>query len=361
MQLVELVSNFSYGDGISKVVLELSKRLKRYYDLTVVYHYATTEAIPFSGLQLSRIASLRYLLGHADVVHSHFGTGVLMGSIARRLSPKMRHISTHHVIPPREVSGSPYVPYYAVRAVTEAGLRMGTDRVVGISRYACEDLRQNYGIENSYQISNGVDTRAFYPDPSAARQFRLRHGINEDARLVGYIARFNQQKNHELLVRLAPKLPEDTLLVLGGTAVKGPLGTYEKCVSLAKQLGVQDRIRFVGYVPESELRGFYSSLQVFAFASIYESFGLSLLEAMCCQTPVVCLDGYAYPEVVDPTLFRNGLRARTEREFHNSVLRILHEPKLGRMFGRRGRRFAAGLDWKIQANKYKALLDSLTL
>jgi glycosyltransferase involved in cell wall biosynthesis len=362
MRLVEFVGNFSHGDGMSRVVLELAKRLRRWYDLTVVYRYAAIESIREPGLRtlrLGRLAAVRHLARHADVVHSHFGPGLLLADLAKALSPRLRHLHTHHVIPPRAVVGSPWLQYHSVYAATWLGLRLGVDRAVGISRYAVEDLRRLYGVPGASLVQNGVDPRAFRPDPRAGRAFREKHDLPPEARLVGYAARFNRQKNHELLIRLACELPRDALLVLGGAPSRGPASTYDACVSLTKRLGVADRVRFLGYLPDSDLRGFYNSLDVFAFASLYESFGLPPLEAMCCETPVVTLDGYAYPELVDFRRWGNGFRARDEREFGRAVIRLLADPSLARACGRRGRRFAQTFDWEKKALEYKRLIDPL--
>jgi len=66
---------------------------------------------------------------------------------------------------------------------------------------------------------------------------------------------------------------------------------------LARQ-GVAERVRFLGGVTDADLPALYGGAQVFVFPSWYEGFGLPLLEAMACGTPVVASDGSSHPEVV---------------------------------------------------------------
>jgi glycosyltransferase involved in cell wall biosynthesis len=90
-----------------------------------------------------------------------------------------------------------------------------------------------------------------------------------------------------------PELPALQLVIAGG---KGWM--YENILTLVERLGLSERVHFPGFVADDDLPALYSLAQVFAFPSWYEGFGLPVLEAMACGTPVVAASNSSLPEVV---------------------------------------------------------------
>jgi glycosyltransferase involved in cell wall biosynthesis len=82
-------------------------------------------------------------------------------------------------------------------------------------------------------------------------------------------------------------------LVLAGK--KGWL--FQNFFQQLHQLGLQDRVLLLDFVPEEDLPALYSAADLFVFPSLYEGFGLPVLEAMACGTPVVCSNAASLPEV----------------------------------------------------------------
>ena len=79
---------------------------------------------------------------------------------------------------------------------------------------------------------------------------------------------------------------------------RDPLGLQAELTSLARSLGVEDQVRFLGGVPHNLLPSFYAGATVFVYPSSIETFGLPILEAMACGTPVVGSDRTSVPEIV---------------------------------------------------------------
>jgi glycosyltransferase involved in cell wall biosynthesis len=73
---------------------------------------------------------------------------------------------------------------------------------------------------------------------------------------------------------------------------------YDEIFSLVARMGLQGRVHFTGFVADDELPALYSAASAFAFPSWYEGFGLPILEAMACGTPVVAADNSSLTEVV---------------------------------------------------------------
>jgi glycosyltransferase involved in cell wall biosynthesis len=104
--------------------------------------------------------------------------------------------------------------------------------------------------------------------------------IPPSARTIIMVARFTEQKNHELLIKSLLNLDEIIYLILVG---EGPL--LNNYIQLAKELNLYDRIRFLGY--RSDVYNLIKSSDVFVLSSFYEGFGIAALEAMACGIPVL--------------------------------------------------------------------------
>jgi glycosyltransferase involved in cell wall biosynthesis len=112
-------------------------------------------------------------------------------------------------------------------------------------------------------------------------------------------------------------------------------------------LGLGDRVRFTGYVDQADLPAIYSAASVFAFPSLHEGFGLPVLEAMACGTPVVTSDTSSLPEVageaallVDPT---------DDAAIAKAIARVYDEPVLRQLLSQAGIERAAEFSWEACA------------
>ncbi len=73
---------------------------------------------------------------------------------------------------------------------------------------------------------------------------------------------------------------------------------FESIFEQVKALGLENRVHFPGFVNDADLPALYSAAELFAYVSLYEGFGLPLLEAMACGTPVIASNVSSLPEVV---------------------------------------------------------------
>jgi len=142
-------------------------------------------------------------------------------------------------------------------------------------------------------VPNAVDADLFRPQPS---DFRARHGIGRDEFVALYVARFQAFKNHALLLDAFAKLAQDHPVVRLVLAGSGPL--RERCEQQAAELGIADRILFLGEVPYRELPGVYAAADVKVISSDYESFCFAAIEAMSAGLPVLTTDCAWVPRLV---------------------------------------------------------------
>lgn len=189
-------------------------------------------------------------------------------------------------------------------------------RVLADSEATREDLMRYYGIprEKIVVVYPGRDETLVPVAESPTRaNLCARYGVRGPYLL--YVGTLHPRKNLVRLVQAFASLLSslsstaqvslDSLqLVLAGQ--KGWL--YEEIFAQVRELGLAERVILTGYVPDSDLGSLLSGALAFVFPSLYEGFGLPVLEAMACGTPVVCSDVSSLPEVAgDAALYVDPL------------------------------------------------------
>jgi glycosyltransferase involved in cell wall biosynthesis len=168
--------------------------------------------------------------------------------------------------------------------------------IVAISHATRDDLIKRYGADPDRVtvIHHGIDAGFSPVHPEVLEQFRQRRQLPE--RFILYLGTVQPRKNLQRLISAFEQIAlDDTdveLIIAGKTGWKsGPI------VTRATVSGMSGRIRFEGHVPDEELPALYSAASVVALPSLYEGFGLPVLEAMACGTPVVMSNRGALPEI----------------------------------------------------------------
>lgn len=155
---------------------------------------------------------------------------------------------------------------------------------------ALKDRLGEIGVAPAHMtvLRNGVDLERFRPVDRAAERARL--GLRGTTLLcVGHLVAL---KGHDIVIRALAVLPGVELLIVG-------YGEEEaRLKRLAAAHGVAERTRFVGAVPQEELRGYYGAADALVLASSREGWANVLLESMACGTPVIASDVGGSPEVV---------------------------------------------------------------
>ena len=128
-------------------------------------------------------------------------------------------------------------------------------------------------------------------DPAVLGKYGLR-----EVKYVSYVGSINRNKNiHTIIASYSEcRCPEYDLVIAG--KVLDP-GYYRELVDLVKKHGLVERVKFIDYVGYQDLPALYCGSSLFLFPSLYEGFGLPILEAMACGVPVVTSDRYSMPEV----------------------------------------------------------------
>lgn len=177
------------------------------------------------------------------------------------------------------------------------------DIIMAVSEFSKKEIAECLSIphEKICVAPCGINTEQFFPPSSdqerAQIQKQMEMKYNLRAPYLLYLGTLEPRKNVKTLLRafvlLEKKYPELQLVLCGGTGWK-----YEETLAEIDRLGISEKVKRTGYIPESEKRAIYIGAECFVFPSLYEGFGMPPLEAMACGTPVVCSNASSLPEVV---------------------------------------------------------------
>jgi glycosyltransferase involved in cell wall biosynthesis len=286
--------------------------------------------------------------------------------------------ATEHLLPPLRRVKSVFTFHDAIYALfpkyhlpmnrAYLGLMMPrflrrADAIITISECSRRDAARLYGVADDRMrvIYEGVDPR-FRPveQPETLEQVRRRYAL--PAAYLLAVGTLEPRKNLSTLLEAfvavkARSGRQDLRLVIVGK--KGWL--FQDFFRRLRELGLDDgrQVVFPGYVADGDLPAVYAGAACFVFPSLYEGFGLPVLEAMASGAPVVCSDVSSVPEVAGDA----ALTASPEDAgaFAWAVERILADPDLRRDLRARGLQRAAGFTWERTARQtqevYASVLD----
>lgn len=202
-------------------------------------------------------------------------------------------------------------------------------------------------------IPLGVPLDAFNERQGASE---VRRRYNLEGPYLLYVGTIDRRKDYPALLQALLQLDPRITLVVAGTIIAGRTEFPQQ----VERLGLQDRVRYLGYVPEPDLPGLYAGAEVFVYPSFYEGFGLPVLEAMACGTPVITYNATSLPEVVgDAGLLLDP--PWTAEVLADAIRRLLEDEGLREALRHKGIERAKRFDWKETARLtmkvYEALSD----
>jgi glycosyltransferase involved in cell wall biosynthesis len=162
------------------------------------------------------------------------------------------------------------------------------DAVIAPSKQSAKDARWEYMLSRKriFASVNGVDVDQFRPLKNAGGSIRDEIGVDQDSPIVFTASRLVRGKGLHLLIRgfaeLLNEFPAAKLLIAG----VGP--ARHQLVDLTDRIGLSDKVLFLGYIRHETLPEYYNACDIFVYPTLlYESFGISVAEAMACARPVV--------------------------------------------------------------------------
>jgi glycosyltransferase involved in cell wall biosynthesis len=256
-------------------------------------------------------------------IHSPLTLGLAARSAARRRGVPVLY--TNHYLPANVHPSAPARPRSRAAALSGAiadaafetafygyltGFANRCDQVTAPTMTALRLLRDHGLRAPSQAVSNGVDLAAFSPEPpesqespesAESQELRRRYQLPAGAPIIVSVGRLSPEKHANVLIEAAARLGTDQAKAAQASPVLALVGTGPdegRLHALAERLGVSGRVRFLGFVPGSDLPGLYRLADVFAIASQAELQSLVTMEAMATGLPVVAVDAGALGELV---------------------------------------------------------------
>ncbi len=257
-----------------------------------------------------------------DIVHSH--CPFFMGDFALRLSRQhaIPLVFTYHTMFEQYVHDWPIQNEGVKRFIVKlaAGYANFVDQVIVPSK-SVQDILLKRGVRTSMEVvPTGVDLERFSKGDGIA--FREQNQIPSDALVIGHVGRLAPEKNLDFLIKCIveslKKEPRAHALIVG----QGPA---EKMIKDAfQQAGLEKRLHLTGVLKYQHLVDAYLSMNVFAFASLSETQGIVLIEAMAAGVPVVALDAPGARDVIED--YHNGrlLNEMDEQSFIDALIWALY-------------------------------------
>jgi glycosyltransferase involved in cell wall biosynthesis len=228
------------------------------------------------------------------------------------------------------------------------------DLVIAVSESTRRDILRVLGAPRGEERRVVVIPEAASPDysPPDPRPSPL----SSPSPLILFVGRRDPYKNLELLIRAFGELRERgvqaRLRVIGS-----PDNRYPEAPRLAERLGLQPFIEWTGYVPPGDLVGAYQAADVYVLPSLYEGFGLTVLEAMACGTPVICSGTSSLPEVAGDAAIL--LDPSDRAAWVDALGRVLTDKDLAADLSARGLRRAAEFSWERTAEMTVRAYDAV--
>jgi glycosyltransferase involved in cell wall biosynthesis len=273
-----------------------------------------------------------------DVVHSLASTAPLYGRFAR--------VTTIHDLNYKLVPDSHFgLRGVGMRVLVPAAARR-SQRLIAGSASTREDLVRHLSVapEKIDIVPHGVLVSSDIA-PTSAETIRRQLDLGERTLILSVSAK-RPHKNLPRLFRALAAIPAERRPAL---VVPGYPTPHEKELQeLAAELGIREDVRMPAWLPPADLEGLYREAACAVFPSLYEGFGLPVLEAMARSVPVACSDRSSLPEVAgDAALLFDP---ESVEEIRNAMERLLHDAALAERLRAAGREQAARFTWAQAAD-----------
>lgn len=251
----------------------------------IIRHQVDFERSPFNKKNLKAYRQLKRLMEqeHFDLVHCHTPMGAVLARIVAHQTRTSPVIYTAHGF--HFYKGAPlknWLFFYPV----EKYLSRYTDEQICINREDYQLAINKFHARNvDYVPGVGIDLKnVIHLSKDEKEKKRQEFGVGPEKIVILSVGELIKRKNHETILKSLAKLKNTDIVYL--ICGHGELQNY--LIDLAKQLGLQDQVQFLGY--RSDIYEIYAMADLFVFPSYQEGLPRAMMEAMASGLPVVCSD-----------------------------------------------------------------------
>ena len=239
---------------------------------------------------------------------------------------------------------------YLQRFLRDMPLIVNNSKIIlTVSEYSKKDIMKFFPFVNEEKIfvTPLAANKSYKPLNKSNCIEYIKNKYSIDSPFILYIGGFSTRKNvKELIIafnKIKKSLKKDYKLVLCGSIKDEGV----KLQNLCKELLIDDKIIFTGFIPDDELPLFYNAAELFIYPSLYEGFGLPPLEAMSCATPVITSNLTSIPEVTKDCAIL--IDPFNKDELASSILNLLNSESLLQEYSQKGYKNSLNFTWKNTA------------
>ena len=350
--------------GLARYAERLASALWQHFrdalDLTLVYNSHSGRRLPAS---LGSIPALTLPLGQHRWRLGALTCQLLRASLVEgRLPAGDVYHATEHLLPwmarPSVMTVHDLIferyPQHHTRA-NRAFLRVAmplfvrrADAIIAVSQHTRRDLLEVYATppQKVYVVEEGIDERFRPAGEADIRRVKERYSIRRPYLLM--VGTLEPRKNHALAFRALAQLKAEgwphSLVAVGGGG-----WLFDAVQRQVESLQLSDDVIFAGHVADADLPALYSGADCFLMPSLYEGFGIPVLEAMACGAPVVCSKVSSLPEVAGEAA--RFIEPLTAEGLADAVRQVLSHPKMADKMLSDGMRQAGRYRWQRAADE----------
>lgn len=281
--------------------------------------------------------------GEFDVVHFNSFVNLVNPKLLSMPSVIMYHGDVHWELP--GVTGSRLGD--KSRCALETVKLPQYNKILTVSSDLGGRVRDRYRLFNIDPITiyNGLDHSRFRPTGD---------GVPDSYKIktpyLLHVSNYTQKKNPEGILEAFKRIHQQVdakLLICGGGWKES-----DTVAQMIESMGIEQSVTLAGYVPDVDLPALYRNAAVFVYPSLHETFGLPIIEAMACGTPVVTADTYAPAEIAGEAAMTCD--PNSPAEIADGIHSILKDPELATTLRERGLERSKTFTWKATADQ---LLD----
>jgi len=231
-------------------------------------------------------------------------------------------------------------------------------KIIGVSSFTAQAIKEYYKIgEDKVQaVNNGGATEEFFQKVSPEKKEQVKNKYGLTGKFILSVGTLQPRKNIPFLMqafvdfkkKYAGKKEVDELtLAIGGN--RNSVNFDRKIEAVQQEIAknqpeLADKIKFLGFIDQKDLPTLYQSAEVFCFPSLYEGFGLPLLEAMASETPVLCSDSTCFPAIASDAA--SFFRQNDQTDFTKKLFDIIINQEKKYNLIAKGKKRARAFSWE---------------
>lgn len=234
------------------------------------------------------------------------------------------------------------------------------DHLITISNFTKKDLMANYHVDKKKitVVYPGYDKDIFHPVKSKEKMKKVlnKYGLMGDYLI--YVGTIQPRKNLVRLIEVVARIEGLKLVMVGKTIGEGRQAwMFEDILNRPKKLGIEDRVVFLGFVETADLPYLISAAVALVQPSLWEGFGIPVVEAMATGTPVIVSNSSSLKEVVGDT----GLLVDPASldQIEQAIRTVRTDKKLRAKLSKQGLKHAKKFSWKKMTKQVIKILESV--